>query len=129
MPLVLPASTPLPFGPTTTGVALIGGSFLLVGWAVEETTAAATARIVLRDGNSASGQYRVPITLDPHESDRDVVAHLGVMFESGLFVDVTAGTVAGTILVIPTELLQRSGATVLVGQFRAGPYSDLGQVE
>lgn len=117
-PLIL--GGPVNFGPTAAGLQLVGGGFLLLGWAAEETTLAAVARLILRDGASAAGQYLVPITLGSGESRADDAPGGAVLFESGLFVDVTAGTVAGTLWVAPTYEVVRQGQLVRVVEDRYG---------
>lgn len=121
---VIPASIPIPFGPTAAGVLVAGGAYFLIGWAVEETTAAAKARFVIRDGNNVNAPYRVGVKLAADESNRDNVAMHGIVLQSGLFVDVTTGSVQGTMFVLPADLIDQVDGLLIVGGHVWAPEPD-----
>lgn len=109
----LPPAQPLPFPATTGAVALLtNGAGIVVGWAVEETTGLNVARVVIGDGNAAAiTRAIVPITLQASESSRDFPPNGGIMFQQGLAVQITAGTVAGVlhaVLLSPDEFRELS---------------------
>lgn len=66
----------------------------LAGFAFRETSGAAPATIVLRDGADASGDVMVPITLAAGGTAREWLLPHGIAFARGLFADVT-GAVDG----------------------------------
>lgn len=69
----------------------------LLGYALRETTGAANATVLLRDGATADGAVVIPITLGPNESTRDWFGPGGISFGNGLFVEVAAGEVEGSV--------------------------------
>lgn len=97
--------------PTTVGPAtvdIIQGGGLLAGWALEETTGAATARVIIGDGNNTgvSPQPIAPVRLAANESNREYPPR-GVIFQRSLSMQVTAGSVQGVLWVVivdPDEL-------------------------
>lgn len=76
--------------PTTTPAAL-------AGFALRETSGAAPAVVVLRDGSDATGDPTIPITLAPGESVREWFGPGGVNLVYGLYVDVVSGAVDGSV--------------------------------
>ena len=80
--------------------AVVSGDFFLYGWALEETTGAAGARCVIIDGADATGEPVMPVTFKAGESTRDWLGFPGFTIERGLFVVVTAGSVAGQLWVM-----------------------------
>jgi hypothetical protein len=93
-----------PFTVPTTGVAtvdVIQGSGVLLGWALEETTGAATARVVIGDGNAAgvSPVVIAPVRLAANESNREYPPG-GIVFRRSVTLQVTAGSVAGAVWLI-----------------------------
>lgn len=72
--------------------------------ALRETTGAAVATARLRDGGDASGQMGIPYTLAANESVRDGFPGGGFPFRGGVYLEVVAGTVEGSIVVaFPVE--------------------------
>lgn len=108
----LPPSRPFPFGPLAAGgaatAAIVGGGGVWTGQAIEETTGLAVARLVVDDSQGlGAGTRLAPFTLAASESRFDPPAGNGILFESGIFLTATAGTVAGVIYVVelsPDEL-------------------------
>lgn len=86
---------------------LIRGRCLLKGWAVRETAGVTNARLALRDGTTASGRRIVPISLLANESTRDWLSEEGIAFEQGVFFELVAGTIEGSVWVIPEVRLDR----------------------
>lgn len=113
MAQILPPAQPLPFLATSAvaGAVVVGGRGLLKGVALEETTGAAGThvRAYVRDGANAAAPLLLPYGLGPSETARDWFDGQGMPFESGLFVDVQAGTVAGVLFVILEESLAVEG--------------------
>lgn len=75
----------------------------LVGFALRNTSASVSAVVLLRDGTTADAPVVVPITLAPDESIRDWFGPSGVNLSFGLYVDVTAGAVDGTVFLRGAE--------------------------
>lgn len=89
--------------PATVGatVQLASGSGVIYGWAVEETTGLAGARLVLGDGASGVGvNIGAPITLQASESTRDFLPGGGWLFQQGIVVTVTSGSVDGIVFAV-----------------------------
>lgn len=99
---LLPPFDALPIAAGSASAELVNGLGLLVGWAVRETTGAAGASLVLRDGVTAAGNLLVPINLDAGESTRDWLPHLGIAVERGVFAAIT-GSVEGSVFVVTTR--------------------------
>jgi hypothetical protein len=69
-------------------------------WTFRETTGSTPAVFDLYDGTTAQvGQVLMTFSLDPGESTRDFVGHHLIPYEVGLWLQVTSGTVLGTIQV------------------------------
>ena len=75
---------------------LAGAAGRLVGWSFRET-AGAVATLYLRDGRDSTGDIIAALQLAPNESTRDSYFPGGLGFQLGLFVDVAAGTVEGSV--------------------------------
>lgn len=106
----------------SAGLSLVSGRGLLVGWAVRETTTAAGARMAIRDGTAANGRMVVPLNMTADQSTRDFVPAPGFLFERGLFVDVTAGSVEGALFVILGELVESAVGPLPMHQYETGAY-------
>jgi hypothetical protein len=87
---------PLPYqGPTKTGWTVIAnGASWLTGYAFEEVTGKARARIALYDGTSEL----VPISLNPGESTREFAGRRLPVSTGVLKVEVLEGEVEGLVL-------------------------------
>lgn len=130
MQLAVPSSLPLEFAATAVNRLLITGSHLLVGWAISETTGAAPAKVYLRDGErQADAPQRVPLTFGANESRFDSVTNLGIIFERALLLHVAAGSVEGTLFVIPTSELIVQGGVILLGMSHGGEFEPLAFTE
>lgn len=73
------------------------GSQLIGGWSFIETTGAASATLQLVDGGSAQGTVLAEIGLSPGQSVRDLAPGDGLLLQTGLFINVTAGSVRGAV--------------------------------
>lgn len=69
----------------------------LVGFALRETSGAASAVVVIRDGADATGAVLAPVTLGPGESVRDWFGPAGVNIAAGCFVHIVSGAVEGAV--------------------------------
>lgn len=75
-----------------------GDPCTLYGWAVAETTNAATATIRLRDGSDANAEVIARINLAINESDRDMFTPHGIIISTGhLWLEVVSGSVEGVL--------------------------------
>lgn len=97
----LPPADTFPFAATSTGIVVATGAFLLRGWAFQESTDAAGATLAIYDGITSSGKLAAPITLDANESARDYPPGAGIVMRQGMFVDVTIGSVLGSLWATP----------------------------
>lgn len=91
-----------PYGVPISSV--IGGRVVLYGYAVEETTGTAGARLVLFDGADQTSVTFFPIRLNANESRADWLGGKGVTFRVGLLPVVTSGSVAGMLFVALRDL-------------------------
>jgi hypothetical protein len=95
--------------PATTGtLQVINGSGTLLQLVMEETTGSATARFELWDGRNTGGEYLGPWTLSAGQSFDNAYPPHGIVFRSGLFLNVTSGSVAGAAH-IGTRILWQPG--------------------
>lgn len=109
---------PVPIAATAAGLAITARPCRLYGWSLVETTGAAIAACDLIDGGAAAGTEITPITLSAGQSTRDWLGRPGLLVQSGLFLNVTAGTVRGAVwILLLTE------AEILKGN---GDYADIG---
>ena len=82
--------------PTSTSTFQIMVGFgTLMQFVMEETTGSAGARFELWDGITNTGEYIGPWTLSSGQSFDNAYPPHGIPFRSGLFVNVTSGSVAG----------------------------------
>lgn len=77
----------------------IGGHVVLFGFAVEETSGTAVAKVDLFDGVDATGLLAIPISLAQGESTSDGPWPRGLHFRSGLLARLTSGVVTGSLYV------------------------------
>lgn len=84
---------------TTLSVVVFAGACRVHGWSFDETTGAAPAKLRIRDGADVTGPRWVTITLLANESTRDFTDDAGLCFESGVFIEVVAGSVGGCVFV------------------------------
>lgn len=124
--MVLPASTGLEFAAGAAGTQLINGLVLLTGWAVEEPGGLVEGRLLLRDGLTSAGNVRVPIRLAAGESRSDDAPMQGVVFQRGIFLDVTTGSVTGCLFVVPSHLFRIVDGVVILGDVTSGYQTAMG---
>jgi hypothetical protein len=92
-----PAIEPQPAAATGQAIA---GELLLAGFAFAESTGAAAATVDLFDGGGVGGQFICRVNLVASESVRESLPFPGIHCEVGLFVNVVAGTVLGSVWAI-----------------------------
>lgn len=81
-----------------------GDIAVLMGYALAETTGAASAAIRLRDGNLAAGEVIARVDLLANESVRDFWTPHGVRVATGhLFLEVVSGSVEGVVFWKPVR--------------------------
>ena len=78
---------------------LYGRACRVHGFAVAESTGAATAAFVLRNGTSDAGEATVPVNLVASESAREYWGESGISFTEGLHYTLVSGSVVGTVWV------------------------------
>lgn len=81
--------------PTTSAAALIG-------FAIRETTGAAGATVLLRE-HDAAGDVIVPIKLGNGECRSEWFGPGGINVQAGLYVDVVAGAIDGSVFLRGTD--------------------------
>lgn len=87
----------LPIPVSTVGYQVFARGGRLFGWSFVETTGAAIAQVRLIDGSGPTGAEIVNITLSSGQSTRDWLAKPGIRIRSGVYVDVVAGSIRGSI--------------------------------
>jgi hypothetical protein len=91
--------------PTTTGtLQVITGAGTLLLQVIEETTGTAAARYELWDGTDTGGEYIGPWTILSGQSFDNNYSLYGIPFRHGLFLNVTTGSIGGS-MVIGTHVL------------------------
>lgn len=92
--------------PTAAGLGaeVSGNARYLMGWSVANTSAAAVASFIIYDNTTAAGFAVHPVNLAPNESNREWFGPDGQWFAVGMFFEVTAGTVLGSVQVADAVL-------------------------
>lgn len=75
----------------------MSGTWEVHGWAFIETGGVAPVNFELFDGFDTGGQSIIPFSLGAGQSVRDWLGRDGIFLYGGLFVNVTVGSVRGTI--------------------------------
>lgn len=90
----------------------------LVWYAMRETSGTAVASFRLWDGTSNGGRLLLPVNLNPNGSVREWPGAHTLAYETGLYLEVLAGTFEGTVQVIPKDEWDQHQADVLaiIGQ-------------
>jgi len=88
-----PAARPIDYGTLTAGSALFGGQARLCGGSLRNTSTTATAVVDLYDGGGSGGQPVANVNLAANESTRDWLSGEGLRIRTGLYVNVTSGSV------------------------------------
>ena len=84
--------------PATTGtLQVVTGFGVVLALVVEEPTGGAGSRFELWDGNDTGGEYIGPFTLTAGQSFDNTYPPVGLVFRNGLFLNVTSGSVAGSV--------------------------------
>lgn len=102
----VPALT-VPFAATTVSLNLLARAALVYGYSFRETTSTQSASIDILDGNDANGALAATITLLPGQSLRDDFGPRGLLFQSGPFIRINAGSVIGALWCVD---LSRAGS-------------------
>ena len=89
-----------PFDIPAASAQLAAGRMLVMGVIIGESSGVATAKVRIRDGVTVAGTRVLPFTLAANESVRDWFGDYGIVYEQGLFVEVVAGAVEGSIAVV-----------------------------
>lgn len=76
---------------------MMSGDIKIHGWSWAETTGAAAATFNMFDGGNNAGTLLATITLTAGQSTRDVLNELGLLVLNGLFVEVVAGSIRGSV--------------------------------
>lgn len=88
----------IPIPTTAAAVQAIQGGCILAGIAIRETAGAA-AQFELFDGNSAGGVEALPVFLAANGVYQLQMGRDGPLFRSGIFINVTAGSIRGCLWV------------------------------
>lgn len=97
----LPPAMVFPIATTTADRTPYVGACCLRGWSFRETTGAAVASLVIYDGAATAGQIVTAIDLSANESTRDYVPGNGILLRTSCLIDVTAGSIQGSVLITP----------------------------
>lgn len=87
----------IPVPATAASVELSALAEEVTGWSFREVTGAASADIQIMDGTQNTGDTLAEITLSPGESIRDDTGAYPLLAERGVFLQVNAGTVRGSV--------------------------------
>lgn len=88
---------------STSSDAQVGsaGAKTLMGFSFAETASApGAAKLYIRDGTSSAGAVVAVITLGPSESVREWFGPTGIKISSGVWLDMSSGTVEGSVWTI-----------------------------
>ena len=93
---------PLPFDVSNADYRAGGGGVLLFGWAVVESSGAASATFDVIDGvDAATGTVLVPISLTMGQSTRDFLGAAPIHVQTGITIGNVVGAVRGALFVTP----------------------------
>lgn len=95
----MPPARQIDFGTLTAGTVLIGGPFILMGWAFKETTGSAQASCDLYSGSNNTGILTAPVTLNANESTREALFPHGLEM-NGAYLAVNSGSVRVVLWVV-----------------------------
>lgn len=93
------APVPLPVPTTTADLTLLTMEVRLCGWSLLETTGAASASALIRNGAGAANEIAAAVALAQGSSETIWLGDRGVRCDGGLFLDVLAGSLQGTLWV------------------------------
>lgn len=88
-----------PLGVIAASVAVFGFGAQLHGWCIAESTGAAGARVRLRDGRGVEGAVLAPVSVPANGTSALWLGEDGVAAETGLYLEVMAGSVEVTLYV------------------------------
>lgn len=102
----LPPAMVFPIATTTADVTPYIGACCLRGWSFQETTGLAVASLVIYDGPTTAGQIVAAIDLLASESTRDYPSGDGILLRTSAVIDVTAGSIQGSLWITPLTWAQ-----------------------
>lgn len=85
------------FSARSTGLAIVGFSVILFGWALAETTGSAAAAVDIYDAPAATGIASFPVKLASGEFATAWFSGQGILFLNGVYLNPTSGSVAGSV--------------------------------
>jgi hypothetical protein len=90
---------PITFDLNGAGLMLANYAVVLFGWAVRNVSSGTEAKFDIYDGTDASGVPVFPVNLAGNETNREWFGPNGVRFRNGVYVNVTAQEVKGSVIV------------------------------
>lgn len=81
-----------------TGKMMFNFSARICGWSIKNLSATTLAVMDIYDGTDTSGVVVFPVTLQSNESSREWFYPGGIVFHNGLYLNVTAQEIKGSIL-------------------------------
>jgi len=97
-PAVLPPAQPIPFTAAASKL-LTNKACVLMGWS-NQNHGAGSDILTFIDGSDANGQVVGYSRMATGTSDTEILAPSGVICQTGLFVEMSAGTTNGVVYVI-----------------------------
>lgn len=100
------------FAAATSGQLILNRECRLYGWAFLETSGNAAAQLEVFDGTTVNSQSIAPIALLAGQSSRDIWGKPGIEIRTGLFVNISAGSVRGSLYVLglsADEIIRAAG--------------------
>lgn len=89
----------VPVAATAASVTVYTGRGILMGIALKESAGSpAAARINIRDGTTNAGPVIMPVNFAASESPREWFGDAGIQFNTGLRIEVLAGTIEGALI-------------------------------
>lgn len=100
---MIPPAKPIPTASPAVSGLMLGGASLIFGWSFRETTNTNTATVELYDGTGTGGALITSITLAINESTRDLMGGNGLEALGGIYLNVVAGSVKGSVWAVPAD--------------------------
>lgn len=111
--MALPPAQHLDIAATSADVQLLTGLYVLRGWSVFETTGAAAASAILRDGAGTTSPIVAAVNLAQGTSATNTTGTGGLLIRTGLFLDMTAGSLSGSVWYNALTLIE--GGVLIAG--------------
>lgn len=93
----LPPAQVLSIAATSADAQLLTGLYVLRGWSFGESTGSAVATLDLHDGIDATTPLVASVAVAQSGATTFQIAGNGILLRTGLFLDMTAGSVKGSI--------------------------------